>query len=128
MNATFSYVGITALLSFFISVGAAVFAINLYSLLRTGRVGASWRVLIIATVMFALGQAVRLAEIFGVPLASDLHLSSVIELAFVISLLYAFYLQRQVFENEKRREDTGETGEEEELEDATPVSVYERYS
>lgn len=127
MNATSSYVGITALLSFFLSVGAAVFAINLYSLLRTGRVGASWRVLIIATVMFALGQAVRLAEIFGIPLASDLHLSSVIELAFVITLLYAFYLQRQVFVGENRVEKPEEV-EEDELEEVAPVRVYERYS
>jgi hypothetical protein len=115
------------LFSFVLSAGAAALAINLYALLRTGRVGASWRVLIIASVMFALSQAVRLAEVLNVPLAAELHLSSIVELAFAITLLYAFYLQRQVFVGETRPE-SHEEFEEEEEEEEPVVSAYERYS
>lgn len=91
------YVGLLSFCSFIFSVIAAVLAIDLYALLRTGRAGATWRVLIIASVMFALMHALRLAELlnFGVfPLA---HLSEIVELMFVMALAYAFYLQRKVF-------------------------------
>lgn len=138
MNETSSFVGITALLSFMLSVGAAVLAINLYALLRTGRVGASWRVLIIASVMFALLQAVKLAEMMDVSVAAQLHLSSVVELAFAVTLLYAFFLQREVFTSERRGAQEEEEEEEdlvEELVDGntkpaanTSISSYHRYS
>lgn len=137
MNETTSFVGITALLSCVLSVGAAVMAINLYALLRTGRIGASWRVLIIASVMFALLQAVRLAELLDVSVAAQLHLSSVVELAFAVTLLYAFYLQRQVFSSERRSddnddeetlEDESDTEDASSSKDAAVVSSYRRYS
>ena len=91
------YVGLLSFCSFIFSVIAAVMAIDLYALLRTGRSGSTWRVLIIASVMFALMHALRLAELlnFGVfPLA---HLSEIVELMFVMAMAYAFYLQRKVF-------------------------------
>jgi hypothetical protein len=108
-------------------VGAAALAINLYSLLRTGRFGSSWRVLIIASVLFALMQAVKLAEITGVPYAASMHLSSIIELVFVLALAYAFYLQRQVF-SEAHRISRQEEEETEADEEKVIVSAYERYS
>lgn len=128
MNPASPFVCITALFSFVLSAGAAALAINLYALLRTGRVGASWRVLIIASVMFALSQAVRLAEVLNVPMAAELHLSSLIELAFSITLLYAFYLQRHVFMGETRVETHAELEAEEEAEEEQIISAYDRYS
>lgn len=122
---------LSALFSFFLSVGAAALAINLYSLLRTGQLGASWRVLIIASVLFALLQAVKLAEVSGVPYAAALNLSTVIEMVFALALAYAFFLQRQVFADAPHllhrhpARDVDET--ESEIEDDAPlVSVYER--
>ncbi len=92
-----SYDVVSALFSFVTSIGAAVLAINLYPLLRVGRTGTSWRVLIIAAVLFALMQALRFCEIVGVPYMSGLRLSSIVEMVFGLSLAYAFFLQRQVF-------------------------------
>jgi predicted RND superfamily exporter protein len=128
MNASISsFDVVSTLFCVVLSVGAAGMAINLYSLLRTGQIGASWRVLIIASVLFALMQTVKMAEVLGVPYATSMHLSSVIELVFVLALAYAIYLQRQVFSESRhilRHEETGEIEE-----DGTPiVSAYERYS
>ena len=86
-----------ALCLFVFSVGASLLALNLYSLLRTGKMGASWRVLTIASVLFALAQALRLAKASGWPHSEIFELIGVIDLAFVLALAYAFYLQRQVF-------------------------------
>ena len=81
-------------LAFGFSIIAAVLAIDMYKLSRTGQFGASWRVLITATVIYALLQAARLAEdvkpIFGV-------IAHIVELVFVLALAYAFHLQRQLF-------------------------------
>ncbi|RYG61031.1 hypothetical protein EON80_24235 [bacterium] len=117
-----SYAVVSTLLCFLLSVGASALAINLYKLLRTGQIGASWRVLITASVLFSLIQAVKLAEVCGVPYAATLHLSSIIELVFVLALAYAFFLQRQVFTEARRA--SHEDVEVEEDEKAT-VSVYE---
>ena len=122
MNAPSSYAVISTLFCFLLSVGAAFLAINLYSLLRTGQIGASWRVLIIASVLFSLGQAVKLAEVCCVPYAQQMRLSSIVELIFVLALAYAFFLQRQVF-SENRHFPRHE--QETEIEDDAVVSVYE---
>lgn len=120
-----SYAVVTALLSFVLSVGAASLAINLYSLLRTGKMGASWRVLIIASVLFALQQAVKLIEVADVPYARLMNLSSIIELIFILALAYAFFLQRQVFtESQSNERDNAEDDETEEEE--AVLSVRER--
>ena len=91
------YVGLLAFCSFVFSVIAAVLAIDLYALLRTGRSGSTWRVLIIASVMFALMHALRLAELLNFGGLRLTHLSEIVELMFVMALAYAFYLQRQIF-------------------------------
>ena len=91
------YVGLLSFFSFIISVIAAVLAIDLYALLRTGRSGSTWRVLIIASVMFALMQALRLAALLNFTGLGLTRLSEIVELMFVMALAYAFYLQRQVF-------------------------------
>lgn len=121
-----SYDVLSALFSFALSIGAAVLAINLYPLLRVGRSGASWRVLITAAVLFALMQALKFCEVIGLPILSSLRLSSVVELVFGLALAYAFFLQRQVFvesQNEARlqkRRKSDRVAEEEPV-----VSAYE---
>ena len=126
-----SYDVVSALFSFFTSMGAAILAIQLYPLLRVGRTGASWRVLIIAAVLFALMQALRFCEIVGVPYMSGLQLSSIVEMVFGLALAYAFFLQRQVFieaqheaRTQKRRK--SDRRADRESADETPiVSAYE---
>ncbi|BCM89868.1 hypothetical protein IAD21_01716 [Abditibacteriota bacterium] len=120
---------LTAFVSFVLSVGAAALAIRLYSLLRTGQMGASWRVLIIASVLFALLQTVRLAEAVS-PSVRMMHFSSVVEVVFILALAYAFWLQKQVFEEHSRRSQPKEREDDEEESDLEPdaLSTYERYS
>lgn len=91
-----TYFGLLSFLSFAFSVMAAVLAIDMYALLRTGEFGSTWRVLIIASVIFALVQALRMAEFFN-PKVADYGLSQIAELMFVMALAYAFYLQRRAF-------------------------------
>ncbi len=92
-----SYIGLLSFLSFSFSVLAAVVAIDMYALLRTGQFARTWRVLIIASVMFALMQALRMSELLNFAGMRSYHLSEVVELMFVMSLAYAFYLQRALF-------------------------------
>lgn len=124
---------VAAFVSFALSVGAATLALRLYALLRTGQMGASWRVLIIASVLFALLQTVRLIETMS-PQAHDLHFSSVVEVVFILALAYAFWLQKQVFEEHRRPQPGKFDRETSELEDTDgdlepgALSTYERYS
>ena len=94
--------GLISFLSFGISVIAAVVAIDMYKLLRTGKFGSSWRILIIASVIFSLVQALRLAELFDWGGLRANHLSEIADLIFVMALAYAFYLQRRVFSQASR--------------------------
>ena len=126
-----SYDVVSALFSFFTSIGAAVLAINLYPLLRVGRNGASWRVLIIAAVLFALMQALHFCEVIGVPYMSAWRLSSIVQMVFGLALAYAFFLQRQVFietqheaRTQKRRK-SDRSPEPEDEEERPVVSAYE---
>jgi hypothetical protein len=86
----------------------------MYTLLRTGQMGRTWRVLIIASVMFALAQVVRMAELLNWRMA-EYGLSQIIELVFVLALAYAFFLQRRAFtqaaelRGEQRRRLSGRT-------------------
>ena len=91
------YVGVLSFCSFLFSVIAAVLAIDLYALMRTGRSGSAWRVLVIASVIFALMHVLRLAELLRFGAFPIANLSEIVELMFVISLAYAFYLQRKAF-------------------------------
>jgi hypothetical protein len=103
-----AYLGLLSFFSFSFSVIAAVLAIDMYTLLRTGELGKTWRILIIASVMFALAQVVRMAELLNWRM-SEYGLSQIVELVFVLALAYAFFLQRQTFtqaaqlRGEKRR-------------------------
>ncbi len=95
-------------LSFGFSLIAAVLAIDMYKLSRTGQFGASWRVLITATVIYALLQASHLAETVNIGFAKMSH---VVELIFVLALAYSFYLQRQLFRNASNFRDGNERRE-----------------
>ncbi len=119
-----------AFVSFSLSVGAAAMAIRLYAILRTGKMGASWRVLIIASVLFALLQTVRLVEAAFVQ-ARAFHFSSVVEVIFILALTYAFYLQKQVFdENHSHRPSVRqrEVADDEGILEPAAIATYERYS
>ena len=91
------YVGLLSFCSFAFSVIAAVLAIDLYALMRTGRSGSAWRVLVIASVIFALMHVLRFAEVLRFGSFPIANLSEIVELMFVMSLAYAFYLQRKAF-------------------------------
>lgn len=105
-----TYIGILSFLTFGLSVIAAVLAIDLYGLLRVGQSGRTWRILIVASVIFVLLQVLRLAQlILHLEVASEL--SQVAELVFVIALAYAFYRERSLYtcklkrKNEDNEED-----------------------
>jgi len=89
--------GLLSFLAFGISVIAAVIAIDMYKLLRTGEFGGSWRILTIASVIFTLIQALRLAELTEWGGVEMHQLAEIADLIFVMALAYAFYLQRRVF-------------------------------
>ncbi len=104
-NINAASVQLLTLISFAISVVAAVLAIDTYRLLRTGEVGNVWRILIVASVLFAFTLALRLAENFDWNGFRSLHLSRVGELLFVFALAYSFYLQRRAFTQAKIAEE-----------------------
>ena len=100
-NINAASVQLMTLISFAISVGAAVLAIDTYRLLRTGEIGNVWRILIVASVLFVFTLALRLAENFDWNGFGHLHLSRIGELLFVSALAYAFYRQRRAFTQAK---------------------------
>jgi hypothetical protein len=112
MNNDYSPLGLLSFLTFGLSIIAAVMAIDMYKLLRTGDFGKTWRLLIIASVMFALLQVVKLGEILNFRTMSGYHLSEIVELCFVMALAYAFYQQRQVFTRQSKKALSDETDEE----------------
>lgn len=116
MNDTSSPLGLLSFLTFGISVIAAVMAIDMYKLLRTGDFGKTWRLLIIACVMFALLQALKLAELLNFRAMAQFQLSEIVELCFVLALAFAIYQQRSLFSRQpKARHDLeGDEGENEE--------------
>ncbi len=123
-------IGLLSFLSFGFSVIAAVLAIDTYALLRTGQSGGTWRVLIIASVIFALMHALRLSELLNFAALNTLHLSEIVELVFVIALTYAFYLQRRIFQGKPARtakatrDDTAKTDDtENEMQTATSDDI-----
>ena len=115
-------VGFISFAAFAISVIAAVVAIDMYKLLRTGGFGGSWRILIIASVIFCLVQALRLAELFAWGGLESSHLSEIADLIFVMALAYAFYLQRCVFSQAFRSNQEEATDTEAEEHDALPLA------
>lgn len=104
--------GLISFLTFGFSIIAAVLAIDMYKLLRTGEFGKTWRLLIIATVMLALLQVLRMAEIVT-QFEVLSHLSQIVELCFVMALAFAFYHQRRVFAEKRHGKETGSPLEEE---------------
>ncbi len=104
MNASAdSPLGLLTFLSFGFSIIAAVLAIDMYKLLRSGGFGRTWRLLIIASVIFVLLQVLRMAEVLNFEPIAEERLAQIVELCFVITLAFAFYNQRNVFTQARRR-------------------------
>lgn len=97
-----TYLGILNFLSFGFSIIAAVLAIDMYALLRTGQYGRTWRLFIIASVLFVLFQVLQMVYVLRGSLEAH-RLSQVVELVFVMTLAYAFYRQRQLFSCNMKR-------------------------
>lgn len=124
-----SPLGLLSFLSFGFSIIAAVLAIDMYTLLRTGQFGNSWRVMIIASVIFALVQVLRLAEILHWESFQVYALSQIVELVFVIALAYAFFLQRKAFTLAERHHKATEEPEDYEDEaDDTRATEWDDFS
>jgi len=91
-----TYTSVLNFLTFGFSIIAAVLAIDMYALLRTGQFGRTWRILIVASVIFVMLQVLQMSGgLFNPGVAQKL--SQVTEFMFVIALTYAFYRQRQVY-------------------------------
>jgi hypothetical protein len=104
MNASAdSPLGLLTFLSFGFSIIAAVLAIDMYKLLRSGGFGRTWRMLIIASVIFVLLQVLRMAEVLNFQPNVEERLAQIVELCFVMTLAFAFYNQRNVFTQARRR-------------------------
>lgn len=92
-NINAASVQLLTLISFAISVGAAVLAIDTYRLLRTGEVGHSWRILIIASVLFAFTFSLALGREFRLewfrPFASFPRRRIIVCIRFGLCILYA---------------------------------------
>jgi uncharacterized membrane-anchored protein len=91
-----TYIGIINFLTFGISVIAAVLAIDMYGLVRVGQSGRTWRILIVASVIFVFLQVLQLAEaLLHLEIANEL--SQIVGLIFAIAFAYAFYRQRAIY-------------------------------
>lgn len=96
------YFGALNLLTFGFSVIAAVLAIDMYALLRTGEFGRTWRILIVASVIFVLSQVLDMSgHLLGS--ANAFKIGQVVQLIFIIAVAYAFYRQRQVYTRKLQR-------------------------
>lgn len=83
------------LLTFFAAIFATVWAIELYSLLKTGEVGKTWRVIVVATILFAVSEVFKFGELLGY--LPQHHVNDYLELPFIIILATACYMQRKAF-------------------------------
>ncbi len=84
-----------SVVSFVITVVAALWAVELYRLLRAGEGGKAWRVLVFATVAFAVHELYTIGR--GLGICEFGGIAEITELFFVILLAYAIYTQRQSF-------------------------------
>jgi hypothetical protein len=97
MNTTSTgYIGILNFLTFGISIIGAVLAIDMYSLLRVGESGRTWRILVISSVLFVLMQVLRMTEIILHLEIAD-KLGQITALIFAMAFTYAFFRQRAIY-------------------------------
>lgn len=105
-----TYIGVLNFLTFGISIIAAVLAIDMYSFLRIGQFGRTWRMLIVGSVVFVLMQVLRLSTVL-LQLEITNELRQIAELIFAIIFAYAFYSQRALYSNNlKGRDDESDLG------------------
>jgi len=88
----------TSLLTFLLTLFALVLAIQLYALLRTGTIGATWRIVSAGVVAFGIGELFRFASVwkFIDPLWAQV-VSLITNFLFIILLAWALWIQRQAF-------------------------------
>jgi len=86
---------IVHVLSFFAAIFATVWAVELYRLLKTGEVGKTWRILIAATIVFALSEVLKFGELLD--FLPPVGAYSYLQLPFIVLLACACYLQRKAF-------------------------------
>ncbi len=84
-----------SLISFFVAVVAAVWAVEMYRLLRAGEGGKAWRVLVIASVVFAVHELYSIGR--GAGVFQFEGIAEATSMAFAALLAYAFYTQRRAF-------------------------------
>ena len=82
-------------LSFMVAIFAAVVALQLYALLKTGEIGRTWRVLILGAGIFALHTLIGIGHYFDY--FDDHGTYELSQLLCIIVLAYAFWLQRSAF-------------------------------
>lgn len=93
--------GSLQLVNFVVALFAALVALQLYSLLRTGSVGRTWKILIVGAVILVVhAVAAFMIHCFpeGVgtmPFAQSV--SEVLKTAFVFTLAWGLWMQRQAF-------------------------------
>lgn len=113
-----TYMNVIEIFTFAFSIFAAVLAIDMYALLRTGQFGRTWRILIVASVVFVMLQVMQMSDGLLDPVIAH-RLSQVTQLMFVIALTYAFYRQRQVYsfklKHERDAEEAAEAAYEQEM-------------
>ena len=113
-----TFIGILNFLTFGISIIAAVLAIDMYSLLRVGQSGRTWRILIVASVVFVLLQVLQLMEVLlRMEIANEL--SQIVALIFAMAFAYAFYRERANYTCKSKQEHQNikdETGNDEDAE------------
>ncbi|MBI3920181.1 MAG: hypothetical protein HY318_02090 [Armatimonadetes bacterium] len=82
-------------LTFIAAIFATIWAIELYSLLKTGEVGKTWRVVVIATLLFAVSEIEKFGETYQYLPTLNLH--EYLDLPFILLLAIACYMQRKAF-------------------------------
>lgn len=91
----FALYPLMSLISFFVAVVAAVWAVEMYRLLRAGEGGKAWRVLVVASVVFAVHELYSVGR--GTGIFQFEGIAEATSMAFAALLAYAFYTQRRAF-------------------------------
>lgn len=89
---------ILSLLTFFIAIFAVVLAFQLHALLRTGAIGHTWKIIIVASVVYGIGELLRFGEVWEL-VEPEVFLAgeNATRLVFIALLAWALYVQRQAF-------------------------------
>ncbi|NCO93888.1 MAG: hypothetical protein COZ06_16905 [Armatimonadetes bacterium CG_4_10_14_3_um_filter_66_18] len=87
-----------ALLCLLVAIFGVILAIQLYSLLKTGAIGQTWQIVIIAIGIYGVERILYFAQVWG--FVGDFVLQPTrraLELLFIILMTVALYVQRRAF-------------------------------